>query len=118
MKIQRDERGIRASELTPCSVCSRPLNHAGVPLFLRISFETFGMDQDAARRELGLRQIIPNEMIARALGPDEHVARPLGAPSSGLVCHPCAMEFPVLVIAESIAGIAAKAADPTDGAAA
>jgi hypothetical protein len=101
----RKENEMKSIELKPCTNCGKGLLHTGVPLFWRVNIERFGVDLNAARRQVGLEQFFGGgsvgAVMATTMGPQEDIAKSLGDADVVLLCEDCAMRnTPVAVLAE------------------
>jgi len=83
---------------TTCDLCHQPIGTAGIPLFWRVTFERFGLQLDAIRRQDGLTALLGgNAFLAQHMGTDESLATPIMEPNTITVCERCATEkeYPV-----------------------
>jgi hypothetical protein len=75
-----------------CSLCRKPIMHAGLPLFYRVTVERFGIDMRAAQRQQGLGMML-SPSLAMVMGPDEDMAMPMMEPVTITVCEHCSTEM-------------------------
>ena len=52
-----------------CGLCNQPFAAAGVPIFHRVTIETYGLDGNAIKRQDGLAAIVGSSVIASVMGP-------------------------------------------------
>lgn len=86
-----------------CSLCSKPIGHAGLPMFWVVTIERHGLNRDALMRQQGLAlQLGGNAALAHVMGPDEDMTTPLMEPVKVTVCETCAVERSLPVAAMGI----------------
>jgi hypothetical protein len=81
-----------------CAACSRPVWHAGVPLFWRVRVERLGIDARAIQRETALGSFLNSPALAKVMGTDQDVTMPMMEPKTISLCEPCVMDMPALAM--------------------
>jgi hypothetical protein len=83
-----------------CSVCHKPIGHAGLPCFWTLKIERHGILMGAVRRQDGLTALLGGSAIlSQVMGPDEEMTQPLMDPLELTVCENCATGKAVYVAA-------------------
>ncbi len=75
-----------------CVVCQKPILHAGLPLFFRVTVERFAVNLGVLRRQAGLAQAMGSRQLAAIMGPDDDVATRMQGPIEFGVCDTCACD--------------------------
>lgn len=89
-----EHAGIKRKELKPCAICGHGVMRAGIPIFYRITVETFFIDLRAVQRQHELEMMIGNPAIAHAMGPDADLAKRLEERvEPAIICQPCMLEI-------------------------
>lgn len=82
---------------TKCSLCGNGIAKSGLPLFSVVTFQRYGLDVGAIKRQDGLSALMGgHHALAAVMGPNEDMAKPIGGPSESTVCETCLMEPHVL----------------------
>lgn len=77
---------------TKCSMCGEGIARSGLPLFSVVTFQRYGLNMQAIRRQDGLSAFIGHSEIASVMGPNEDMAKPIGGPVKSTVCETCLMK--------------------------
>ena len=95
--------GVRRADLSPCAACGEPLVRQGDRTHLdayRIRLDTLIFDQGVLQRHAGLTVMLGgHEGLAHVMGLDEEFFKRLDT-HEGLICSPCALSHPLLVLRE------------------
>jgi len=75
-----------------CGLCNQPFAAAGLPIFHRVTIETYCLDVNAIKRQDGLAAIVGSSVIASVMGPNEDLAKELHEPLKITVCSTCSIE--------------------------
>lgn len=100
--MQLDDK-LYQKDLEPCAMCGKGLMHAGVPIFSRVTVETFGLDARAIQQQAGLEMMLGHPGLAAVMGPHAAMAARLGQPENMLICQTCGMSPTRLCILEELA---------------
>ncbi len=87
---------MKAKDIEPCKLCSKPLMHTGVPLCWEISITRISFDLDAIRRESGFQMMMDSARLAEAMGRNEDLSKPIGDAVKCYVCENCMIEPHIL----------------------
>lgn len=80
-------------ELASCAQCKKPIGHAGIPFFWKITAEQYGVDMRSVKRQDGLTAFFGgNAFFAKVMGPNEDLAKRLTGPIVLSLCHKCALD--------------------------
>lgn len=75
-----------------CSICGEGVATSGLPIFSVITFQRYGLDMNAIRRQDGLAAFMGHSQLAAVMGPNEDMAKKLGPPVKSTVCETCLMK--------------------------
>lgn len=89
---------------TTCSLCSRKILHAGVPLFWIVTVNRYGVRLDRAQRQDGLAAFLGSSALANVMGANEDLAEPVMDTVTLSLCESCATTRNPLPIAAMIEG--------------
>lgn len=84
------ERELR--EAAECAACNKKLGQTGLPIFHRITQQTYGLDAGAITRQSGMEQMVGSVALAQVMGVGEDLAKPIGDPVTITLCMDCSTE--------------------------
>ena len=79
-------------EAAECAACNKKLGQFGIPIFHRLTMQTYGVDTNALRRQSGMEQMMGNVALAQVMGADEDMASPIGEAITVTLCMDCSTE--------------------------
>ena len=85
-------------ESAKCGVCEKGFGHTGIPLFLRITIERFGIDMIAVQRQDGLAALVGSSPLANVMGTDADMTKPMMDPVKVTICEDCIIK-PTIIAA-------------------
>lgn len=81
---------MKHKDFKPCCICNKGVMNQGIPIFLRITVERFGVDRAAVDRAHGMELMMGgNALLANIMGPDENLAKKIDGEKDLLICHGC-----------------------------
>jgi len=85
-------------EAAECAGCQKKIGEFGIPVFNRVTMQTYGIQLGAVRRQSGLEQMLGNVALAQVMGTQEDMAVPVGEPVTITLCLDCTVEEQVPAI--------------------
>ncbi len=78
-------------DLAPCALCKKGLMHNGIPLFNRVTIESWGLEAGAIQRQQALDTYLGSPVLGHIMGTNEPLAKLLHRVQV-MVCQTCSME--------------------------
>jgi len=97
---------MKEEELRECAVCAnceKKIGHTGMPIFHRVSVQTYGLDGHAMQRQTGMEMIMGGHVgLAQVMGANEDLATEIGEKEEFTLCADCwVKELPIASLVES-----------------
>lgn len=86
-------------DIRNCAGCKKGLMHAGVPLFSKITIESYGFDIHHLQEQHGLELMMGHAGLAHIMGPNKPLAKRLHQVDV-LLCQTCSMQPQFLPVLE------------------
>lgn len=78
-------------EAAECAACRKKIGATGLPIFHRLTLQSYGLNSGALQRQSGLEQMMGNVALAQVMGVNEDLATEIGEPTTITVCMDCSM---------------------------
>ena len=88
-------------ECAECAHCHEKIGHTGIPIFHRVSVQTYGLNAHAMQRQAGMEMMMGGHVgLAQVMGANEDLATEIGDATEVTLCSDCwtqALCIPVLI---------------------